>query len=369
VSHNITGPLSGASFKIGTPVTFSGTFWDVAGKTHTAQWVFDNLTTSGTVVEPNGSKNGTVTGSYAFASAGVYKVTLKISDNTGTTSWVSTQADLEAIVVIYDPNGGYAIGGGWIASAPGSYPAVPSASGKVSFGFASKYFKNATNPKGETQFEFKLGTFEFNSLNYDYLAVSGSKAQFKGWGKSSTGFTYNFVLTVRDGQLSNGGGVDKLRMKIYAKNSGQIIYDNQPGSSDAADPTTPVGDGSSIAIQSTGISASTSPGEEQETGQQALPVAFALYQNYPNPFNPITRMRFDLPKDSRVSLIVYNSLGEEMLRLVESERSAGHYTEVWDGTNTAGRGLASGIYFYKLLASPLDGSDPYVRVMKTMLMK
>jgi hypothetical protein len=158
-------------------------------------------------------------------------------------------------------------------------------------------------------------------------------------------------------------------MKIYAKTSGQIIYDNQPGSSDAADPTTPVGDGSSIAIQSTGISASTSPGEEQETGQQALPVAFALYQNYPNPFNPITRMRFDLPKDSRVSLIVYNSLGEEMLRLVESERSAGHYTEVWDGTNTAGRGLASGIYFYKLLASPLDGSDPYVRVMKTMLMK
>ncbi|MGH9958505.1 MAG: Calx-beta domain-containing protein, partial [Pyrinomonadaceae bacterium] len=107
VGHNITGPLSGTSFKINTPVNFAGTFWDAGGRTHSAQWQFDSLTTGGTVVEPSGSKNGTVKGTYTFKEPGVYKVTLKVTDNTGVTSWVDTQNDLEAIVVVYDPDAGY----------------------------------------------------------------------------------------------------------------------------------------------------------------------------------------------------------------------------------------------------------------------
>src|SRR2546422_1592907 len=90
-------------------------------------------------------------------------------------SWVNTQADLEAIVVIYDPTAGYAVGGGWIPSPPGAYAASPSTTGKVSFGFTSKYFKNAMNPKGQTQFEFKGANFSFGALNFSYLAISGRR--------------------------------------------------------------------------------------------------------------------------------------------------------------------------------------------------
>ena len=86
-------------------------------------------------------------------------------------------------MVVYDPSAGYAIGGGWYASPAGAYRAKPAVSGKVSYGFTSKYFRNATNPKGETQFEFKLAGLEFNALTFDYLAIAGARAQFKGFGK------------------------------------------------------------------------------------------------------------------------------------------------------------------------------------------
>ena len=248
VAHNIKGPVSGSAFKIKTPVSFSGTFWDVPGKRHTAQWNFGTLSTSGTVVEPSGSRPGTVTGSYIFNSPGIYKVRLNITDNTGVTSYVSTAGELEAIVVIYDPSAGHTIGGGWIDSPAGAFTANPTLTGKVGFGFNSKY-TNSTNPKGQTWMRFNSGGFEFEALNYDYLVIAGAKAQFRGFGKVGGSAGYDFILTVIDGQVTGGGGVDKFRLKILEKTSGRVVYDNQMGASDAADPTTPAGTGSSIVIK------------------------------------------------------------------------------------------------------------------------
>jgi len=249
VGHDIVSPASGAAFKINTAVNCSGTFWDVPGRRHTAQWVFDDqLSASGKVVEPSGSKLGTVTGTYTFKTPGVYKVRLNVKDDTGVTSYVDTAGDLEAIVVIYDPNGGYTIGGGWIDSAPGSLAADPTLVGKVSFGFTSKY-TNATNPKGETQFEFKLGQLEFNALNFEYLSISGARAQFRGFGKVNGAAGYDFILTVVDGDLQGGGGVDKFRIRIWEKIGGAVIYDSQMGAGEADNPTTPVGTGGSITIK------------------------------------------------------------------------------------------------------------------------
>lgn len=57
------------------------------------------------------------------------------------------------------------------------------------------------------------------------------------------------LLTVIDGQATNGGGVDRFRIKIWNKVTGQVVFDTQMGESEAADPTTPIGDGGSIVIQ------------------------------------------------------------------------------------------------------------------------
>ena len=113
------------------------------------------------------------------------------------------------------------------AVSPAGRSANPSATGPVSYGFQSNYYKGATNPKGETQFDFRAGDFEFNALNFDYLVVNGAKAQFKGLGKMTNGLVEQsgiaFIMTVIDGDAPTGGGVDKIRMKIYNKNSGQVI--------------------------------------------------------------------------------------------------------------------------------------------------
>jgi len=74
-----------------------------------------------------------------------------------------------------------------------------------------------------------------------------------------------------------------------------------------------------------------------------LPVLFALSQNYPNPFNPETRIDFRLAEKQRVSLRVYNMLGELVKELVNEEKPAGSYSVTFDGTN-----VPSGIYVYRI---------------------
>ncbi|MCX6164406.1 MAG: T9SS type A sorting domain-containing protein [Ignavibacteriae bacterium] len=90
----------------------------------------------------------------------------------------------------------------------------------------------------------------------------------------------------------------------------------------------------------------------------AVPDNYALYQNYPNPFNPNTIIRFKI-KDSRlVTLKVFDALGREVATLVNEKLNAGTYDATFDG-----RGLTSGIYFYKLTAGD------FVQVKKMILVK
>jgi endoglucanase len=72
-------------------------------------------------------------------------------------------------------------------------------------------------------------------------------------------------------------------------------------------------------------------------------VDYQLHQNYPNPFNPITQIQYTLPVPAQVTLEVFNSLGQKVMELVNSQQSAGYHTEIFDATR-----LSSGIYFYKL---------------------
>ena len=78
------------------------------------------------------------------------------------------------------------------------------------------------------------------------------------------------------------------------------------------------------------------------------PKAFQLEQNYPNPFNGQTRIRFALPRQEHVELIVYNLAGQKVATLVEGLKAAGIYTVSWDGRDSQGRSLASGAYLYRL---------------------
>jgi hypothetical protein len=100
-----------------------------------------------------------------------------------------------------------------------------------------------------------------------------------------------------------------------------------------------------------------------------LPTVYALNQNYPNPFNPTTQISYALPKESFVTLRVYNTLGQEVVTLVNEEQKAGYIMATWDGRNNLGYTVGSGLYFYRIEARPMDGSNVFTEVKKMMLVK
>lgn len=89
-----------------------------------------------------------------------------------------------------------------------------------------------------------------------------------------------------------------------------------------------------------------------------IPKVFSLHQNYPNPFNPITKIKYDIPKNVNVSIKLYDILGREVKLLINEFKTAGYYEVDFDGTN-----YASGVYFYRIEA----GS--FVKCNKMVLVK
>jgi len=77
---------------------------------------------------------------------------------------------------------------------------------------------------------------------------------------------------------------------------------------------------------------------------EALPMVFALHQNYPNPFNPTTMIKYDLPKESNVKLVIYDLMGREVRTLVSAKQAAGYKAIQWDSKNNSGRLVSSGYY-------------------------
>lgn len=86
----------------------------------------------------------------------------------------------------------------------------------------------------------------------------------------------------------------------------------------------------------------------------SIPSHYALFQNYPNPFNSSTVIRFDLPRDGRVTIRIFDTLGREKRLLLDRAQKAGGYTISWNGRDNKGKVLTSGVYFCKLEAGGFE---------------
>jgi hypothetical protein len=91
--------------------------------------------------------------------------------------------------------------------------------------------------------------------------------------------------------------------------------------------------------------------------QNAVPKIFALHQNYPNPFNPVTKIKYDIPKGTFVTITVYDITGREVETLVNEYIAAGYHELTFDARN-----LASGVYFYKLEAGSFTSEKKMIVV-------
>jgi len=92
--------------------------------------------------------------------------------------------------------------------------------------------------------------------------------------------------------------------------------------------------------------------------------SFVLYQNYPNPFNPITTIKYIIPVQSQVKVVIYNSIGEKITELVNSNQKAGSYQLTWNAEN-----VSSGIYFCSIEAIPANATNLFQSVRKMIILK
>jgi hypothetical protein len=240
---SITGPS--APLMLGGAATVTANFVDLGNQdTNTCSIAWgDGTSSAGAVSEVNGS--GTCTGYHQYTATGVYEVTFTITDN-----YKATGTGVFQFVVMYDPSGGFVTGGGWINSPAGAYQANPSLTGRANFGFVSKYQHGATVPTGNTEFNFSVASFDFQSSVYEWMVISGGKARYRGTGSVNGSGGYGFELTAWDGQVNGGGGSDKFRIKIWDQNQGNaVVYDNQMGAPDGTDPTMVLGGGSIVIHQ------------------------------------------------------------------------------------------------------------------------
>ena len=102
----------------------------------------------------------------------------------------------------------------------------------------------------------------------------------------------------------------------------------------------------------------------QEDIRNTIPRDWMLYQNYPNPFNPTTTIEFDVPEVAgripRAAIQIFNMLGQRVRTIERGIHDAGRYSVKWDGMNENGARVASGVYFYRLLAGEYTSTKKMV---------
>ena len=239
----ITAPI--APVIVATTIVASASFADPGFlDIHTATWDWGDGTTDSGIVSESGGE-GTVTGSHAYASPGVYAVTLTVTDDDGLVG-----TGLFQYVVVYDPDGGFVTGGGWIESPAGAYVPSPTLTGRANFGFVSKYKKGTTIPTGTTEFQFKVANLNFHSDSYEWLVVAGAKAQYKGVGTINGEGLYKFMLTAIDADVNKTDSftIDRFRIRIWTEDAfgnESVVYDNAVDSDDDSD-MTEIGGGSIV---------------------------------------------------------------------------------------------------------------------------
>ncbi|HLF52382.1 T9SS type A sorting domain-containing protein, partial [Flavobacterium sp.] len=261
--------------------------------------VYQETTTTSTVSGVDGVANLNVPSS--LLPLGLYQVNAVAGSGCSTST---------AYLSVYDPNGGFVTGGGWIMSPVGAYLIDTSLTGKANFGFVAKYKKGNNQVDGNTEFQFKAGDFNFKSnfLESGTLVISGAKATYRGTGTVNGAGNYGFMVSAIDGQITGGGGADKFRIKIWDKSIGNaVVYDNQINFAENADANAPLGGGSIVIHE---VKKNSAAKVELE-----VPVKTNLFnvQVFPNPAKNQFTLAIESDSNEKVTIAVYDVLG----RIVE----------------------------------------------------
>jgi uncharacterized delta-60 repeat protein len=227
----IDASASSTPIQIGTAATLSASVTPAVAGVSVNFYLDDVLNGTSTT-----NSSGTATLTVSGLGLEVYKVTAIVG--TGC-------AESIAYLPVYDPNGNFVTGGGWINSPEGALIGTTTV-GKANFGFVSKYKKGSNQVDGNTEFQFSAGNLSFKSTLHEAgtLVISGRKATYRGDGMVNGAPGYRFTITAIDGHWNGGTGPDQFRIKIWGSNG--VLYDNGLGADDNSDIATSLGGGSIV---------------------------------------------------------------------------------------------------------------------------
>ena len=163
----------------------------------------------------------------------------------------------------------------------------------------------------------------------------------------SVSFQATVTFTYTDAQLDSAGITDEDSLKVAWFNETTEVWNTVTGVLDAANNRLTFTTGHFLVF----ALAMITPTGIEDGPHTALPSDFVLHATRPNPFNPSTTISYEVSRSAHVTLVVYNILGQEVIRLVDGQKTAGRYTVVWHGRNARRQAVASGIYVYRMTSS------------------
>lgn len=179
----------------------------------------------------------------AFSTAGAYQVCVEGTDDSGNVS-ASQCVGLD----VSDPSAGDVIGTGRIDSPAGACrlsTCSATTTGQAMFKLAAKLEPGAVVPSGNSSFDLKAGNLQFQSSSYSSLVITGARVQVTGKGTINGAGNYGFLITAVDGQP------DRYRIKIWDLDAANVVvYDNEMGATDGAEPVTSLRSGSIVVTPS-----------------------------------------------------------------------------------------------------------------------
>ncbi|GAA4427726.1 hypothetical protein GCM10023188_11170 [Pontibacter saemangeumensis] len=306
---------------------------------------------NGTVVKSDNSLNGIVSFNLGRLPVGVHLVEVV----TGNGCAASTSS---AYLPIYDPNGGFVTGGGWIDSKAGAVRTTAyglagnEAVGKANFGFVAKYKtgkSNTTEVDGNTEFQFTAGKLNFKSTSHESmsLVVAPDKATYRGLGTLNGLAGFKFTVIATDGDAKGRANNDRFRIRIWDA-ADALVYDNLIGTSgaeDYAEASDVIGGGSIVIHQPVKGGSTTSKAVAAAT--EAPELAGTKFFNYPNPYTDRTAITFSSEKEESFALEVYDVKGALVKKVDRGVTEAGKVYEY----DFESRNLPEGVYFARLITT------------------
>jgi hypothetical protein len=232
VIHNLQ--VLQTPLRVGNKLSASADFTDAdLNEPYTGEWDWGDGTTSAATIQ-----GLAVSGEHIYTAAGLYPVKLTLFDLIDGSSSATSH-----FVVVYDPAAGYCSGRGWFSSPAGAVSAAPGLESTASFLFSYQYNPGTAIPEGNLQFQLLGSDLAFQGTGIAWLVIHGERLICQGSGTLNGSAGYRYLLSAIDGQALDLHAQDRLRVKIWNDATGDIIYDNEAGTTDDAAPTAAIMNG------------------------------------------------------------------------------------------------------------------------------